>query len=157
MKVTRIITQELDLEITEATLLTIEEARKLPKRLRTYDGTNDEWWWLKSPGLCPNHVTFVDSDSFVNSFGDYAYVDNIVRPVLIISNFDSSNLQIGDTFEFGNEKFEVISNGKAFCLGYINYMEFRKDPDAPDANDYEKSDIKKYIDDWFEKVKETKG
>ena len=54
MKVTRIITQELDLEITEATLLTIEEARKLPKRLRRYD----EWWWLKSPGLCSNYVAF---------------------------------------------------------------------------------------------------
>ena len=150
MKVTKIITQELDLEITEATLLTIEEARKLPEWLRRYD----EWWWLKSPGCNSNYVTFVDDDGFVNSFGDYAFVDNIVRPVLIISNFDSSNLQIGDTFEFGDEKFEVISNDKAFCLGDIDYMEFRKDPDAPDANDYEKSDVKKYIDVWFEKATE---
>lgn len=151
MKVTRIITQELNLEITEATLLTIEEARKLPERLRRYD----EWWWLKSPGRFSGQVTFVDDGGFVNSFGDHAFVDNVVRPVLIISNFDSSNLQIGDTFEFGDENFEVISNGKAFCLGDIDYKEFREDLDAPDANDYEKSDIKKYIDKWFEKVKET--
>ena len=151
MKVTRIITQELDLEITEATLLTIEEARKLPGRLRRYD----EWWWLKSPGLCSNYVAFVDNGGFVNSFGDYAFVDNIVRPVLIISNFESTDLKIGDTFEFGGEQFEIISDGKAFCLGDIVYKEFREDPDAPDANDYEKSDVKKYIDDWFEKVKEA--
>lgn len=153
MKVTRIITQELDLEIIEATLLTIEEVKQLlPNRLRTYNN----WWWLRSPGYYYNCVANVLEDGYVNLIGNYVGIENLtVRPALIISNLESSDFRIGDTFEFGNREFEVISTDRAFCLTDIGQYAFSKDWESDDANVYEKSDVKKYVDRWFEKVKET--
>ena len=148
MKVKKIIKNTLGFEITGATLLTIEEARKLPEILRKYD----ERWWLCSSGYNDSRATAVLDDGLVYScsiFVDTFYI--AVRPALIISNLESSGLKIGDTFEFGDKEFEIVSSDKAFCLSDIGTSAFRNDWEAPDANDYEKSDVKKFIDKWFEK------
>lgn len=150
MKVKKIITSitELDLDITGATLLTIKEAEKLPKRLRKYNELR--WWWLRSPGYYYRHVAVVDIDGSIYDYGSYVSCDRIaVRPVLTISNFKSSDLKIGDIFEFGGKQFEIISNDKAFCLTAIGEYAFRNDWEAQDADDYEKSDVKQFIDKWF--------
>ena len=150
MKVKKIVTStiELELDISGATLLTRDEASELPERLKRYD----KLWWLKSPGNYSCFVVCVRSGVYVNCNSEWGLIT--VRPALIISNFESSNLKIGDTFKFGDKEFEIISSDKAFCLSDIGQCAFRKDYKAPDANDYEKSDIKKYVDNWFEKVKE---
>lgn len=152
--VKRIITiaKEFDFNILEATLLTLEETDKiLPKRLLPYNN----WWWLKTPSCYSCHVVCVSSSGFTVYPGNIVdFANNVVRPVLVISNLESSGLKIGDTFEFGGQKFEIISDDKAFCLGDIGTCVFRKDNEAPDANVYEKSDIKKYIDEWFDWNKE---
>ena len=139
MKVEKIIksTIEYDIDILGATLLTVDEAEQLPGRLRAYD----EFWWVRSSGRRSSRI---------------ANARYTVRPVLIISNLESSNFQIGDTLKFGDREFEIISDDKAFCLTDIGTTWFREDSEADDANDYEKSDVKKYVDNWFKKVKETK-
>lgn len=138
-------TVELELDISGATLLTIEEAEQLPKRLKVYKN----WWWLRSRGNNSCLVTIIDYDGFIDFHGDYITSDNDVRPLLMISNLESSNLQIGDTFKFGGKKFEIISNDKAFCLDDIGTCSFKSDWETLDANDYEKSDVKQFIDKWF--------
>lgn len=152
--VTRVVARETDLEITGATLLTVEEARELPEWLKK----KLYWWWLRSPGKDSSHVAYVSLNGDIDNYG--ADVDNYhggVRPVLTISNLESLGLKIGDRFEFGGRDFEIISDDKAFCLGCITSMAFREDWKAPDANDYEKSDVKKCIDVWFERsIKESK-
>ena len=154
MKVKKIIvsTTEHDIDITGATLFTIEEAKKLPEKSRKYN----KWWWLKSPcGFDSYHSSCVYTDGFISDFGEYVNYNCVAcRPVLTISNLESAGLKIGDTFEFGGQKFEIISDDKAFCLGDIGTCVFRKDNEAPDANVYEKPDIKKYIDDWFKNSKQ---
>ena len=153
-------TREFDLDILGATLLTINEAEKLPVRLRRYD----RWWWLKSrsvslgiEGINFNAYTayaaYVDGDdATIDAIGDkVSYEDGKVRPAIIISNLSALNLQFGDIFEFGDKEFEIISDNKAFCLSDIGQCAFRNDAEALDANIYEKSDIKKYVDEWFEK------
>ena len=82
---------------------------------------------------------------------DYVCYYYDVRPVLIISNLESSGLKIGDTFEFGSKQFEIISNNKAFCLTNIGACVFKRNSNALNANNYERSDVKKFIDEWFEK------
>lgn len=142
------IAKEFDLNILEATLLTNEEARQLPKRLRRYN----KYWWLRSPGYTHDFAANVDYEN-VDGTGSFVKMHDIaVRPVLIISNLKSSNLEIGDTFEFGNKMFEIISDDKAFCLTDIGTSAFREDFKADDANNYEKSDVKKFIDEWFKRV-----
>lgn len=151
MKVDKIVTVKEDLDIVGATLLSIEEAEKLPLELRRYNC----WWLLRSPGCDSYYATFVDDDGSICDFGDLVNYDlHSVRPALIITNIESSNLKIGDKFEFGGKPFQIISNKLAFCLTDIGMCCFREDWQAKDANDYEKSDVKKYVDKWFNESKE---
>lgn len=139
-----------DLDISGATLLTTEEVEKLPERLREYN--NSKLWWVLQPRDYgdADYVASVYSNGIVSRTGDQRFYFR-VRPALIISNFKSSGLRIGDTFKFGDKDFEIISNDRAFCLGDIGYSLFREDCRASDVDDYEKSDIKNIIDDWFKK------
>ena len=148
MKVEKIITKAEELEITGATLLSIEEAKNLPLRLRQYD----DWWWLRSPGYFSFLAAYVHNDGSVDNYG-YGVSDSIdaVRPALKIKNLKSSNFQIGDVFIFGDKKFEIMREDYAFCLKNIGYHCFREDRRAIDANQYEKSDVKKFVDKWFKK------
>ena len=147
MTVDKIVTQKEELEIVGATLLSSEEAETLPLRLRKH--TN--WWWLRSPGCISDLAAGVSGGSSILSYGgDVRNGTGAVRPALIIKNLKSSNLKIGDTFLFGNKKFEIISDVIAFCLEDIGQYCFKKDWKASEANDYEKSDVKKFVDNWFE-------
>lgn len=147
MKVKKKITtyEEIELDITGATLLTTEEAKVLRDRLRTYH----DWWWLRSP----DYHSVKAAIAYKDGYGVVSDDDVAVRPILEIYNLESSNLKIGDRFEFGEKEFEVISNNKAFCTSDIGHHCFRTDWETSDTNDYEKSDVKKFIDEWFEKAK----
>ncbi len=139
----------LSIEIKSATLLSIKEAETLlTKAERKYEN----WWWLRSPGYNQYDAAYVYSGGSVHYSGD-SVLDEItyVRPALKIS-IESSDLKIGDTFDFGDKKFRIISETLAFCLEDIGKSCFRKDWLTPDANDYTHSDIKEYVDQWFEKA-----
>jgi len=138
-----------ELEITGATLLSIEEAEKLPIELRKYNC----WWWLLSSDNNFLRAPIVNYDGTPRRNGDFVeHRDNVVRPALQIENMQFSNLKIGDIFEFGGKPFKIITDELAFCLSDIGTCKFRKDWKSKDANDYEKSDVKKYVDDWFNNV-----
>lgn len=155
--VTRCIAKDAELDITGARLLTITEAEALPERLRV----SDYVWWLRTAAavhdniwcqLTRNYIAAVHEDGCISyHICDIDFYS--VRPALKIANLRSSDLKIGDIFEFDEYKFEIISNNLAFCLDSIRSMAFREDWRALDAYDYIKSDVKKYIDDWFKRSK----
>ena len=139
------------------TLLSAEEAENLlteEQRKCKYKYDNEEcWWWLRSPGMYQDYAAGVDYDGSVcyrvsNGYG-------CVRPALKLSTLKSSNLKsieelgVGERFEFGESTFTVISNKYALCDEAIEEMAFREDRKAKDANVYEKSDVKKFLDNWF--------
>lgn len=143
MKVKKIETIEtpIDITFTGARLLTKEEAETLPERLRLYN----DWWWTSSAD------TFGFSVFVVNGFFRCVYFSPVdynltVRPALI---FKSVELKIGDCINVAGLKFEIIEEGIALCLSDIGKCEFRKDWEAEDANQYEASDIKKFVEQWF--------
>ena len=136
--------KESDLDVLEATLLTKEEAEQLPKRLKEYDA----WWWLKSPSRYSDSAIYVSASGGMSDGGVW-YVGK-VRPALKISNLESSGLKVGDKFEFGGQEFEIISDDKAFCLNDIGECAFRRDLRV---NYYENSNIKDFVDEWFERSK----
>ena len=146
MLVKKYVTDDVNLDITGATLLSIEEAGQLPLELRKYNN----WWWLRSPGKDYDFAASVNTLGTVLYNGDaISSSSDAVRPALQIKNTQSSNLQVGDKFEFGGKEFKVISYNLAFCVTDIGKCCFRKDWKAADSNDYEKSDVKKFVDEWF--------
>lgn len=134
------ITKE-ELKILDITLLSIEEAKKLPERLREYE----DWWWLRSSGISKYYAAYVDDDGSVSSRGLVVCGNyGSVRPALVI-NLNSSSFKVGDCFIFANKEFEIISENMAFCKSDIGLSRF-----AEVTNNYETSEIKKYINNWFE-------
>lgn len=141
------------LEITGATLLSVEEAKQLDENtLKAKDN-----WRLRSPGFYDYRAAFVYGvNGDVYDSGDGVDQSFGVRPALKINGLESSNLEIGDTITFGDHSFTIISDKYALCDDIIGEYPFRKDWRAKDANNYEASDIKKHIDDWFIQTKGRK-
>ena len=148
MRVNRLVVtvtkEEADLDIAEVTLLSKKEYRAakdvIPKR--------DDWWWLRSP--YSHDVSFA---VFVRDTGrlDDCIVDDEsvgVSPALRIRNLRSSNLSRGDKFELAGHTWTVISDDMALCDEFVGFTCFRKDRDAEDANVYEASDVKKWLENW---------
>ena len=139
----------MSLRIEEATLLSVDEAKKLLSiKDREYPG----WWWLRSSGDYQLTAAGVYRDGSIDSDGiNVYYGDGCVRPALRIS-LKSTDYEIGDTFSFGGETFKIISDDLAFCLESIGTYCFRKNWKAPDVSVYGVSDVKKFVDAWFEKA-----
>lgn len=142
------------LEITGATLLSIEEAKQLDEKILKAPDV----WWLRSPGYSDNFAAFVyGGDGDVDDVG-YNVADAFgVRPALTISNLESSSLKIGDSITFGDHDFTIISDKYALCNVIVDECVFREDYLADDANDYEASDVKVFVDQWFEMLKERES
>ena len=137
--------KEIDIDIEDITLLSIEE----------YEACKDIIppiycsWWLRSQSRDNYSASYVSSDGSVDYFGCYVDKDdNAVRPVLI---YKSSNLQNGDKIKFADYRWTVISENMMLCDEVIGHTCFRNDWLADDSNDYEKSDIKVWLEDWLEK------
>lgn len=143
------------LEITGATLLSVEEAKQLNGDMLKAS----EDWWLRSPGHDGGCAACVyGAHGSVLNFGDYVKRSFGVRPALTISNLESTNLGIGDSITFGNHSFTIISSKYALCNEIVGKCAFKKywyelyEP----SNDYQNSDVKKYVDRWFEENRERK-
>ena len=72
-------------------------------------------------------------------------------PALKITNLESSIYQIGDTLSFGDHSFTVISEKYALCDEIIEKRPFCADLNR--TNNYGASDIKVFVDNWFDRTK----
>lgn len=147
VKTKKIIESNIDIKIINATLLSVEEAvTLLTKQERTYKN----WWWLRSPGLFSGIAAYVLDGGYGNDYGcNVSHSSGCVRPALNI-DISNSDIKVGDTFEFGGKEFKVISDTLAWMhKDDIGTTAFRTDYRQPDANIYEVSDIKKFVDKWF--------
>lgn len=145
------------------TLLTTEEAEKLPKELRQcevpknfngYELDGKCWWWLRSPGYGSGMVMPVDCGGCVRDYGHHADRYHGVRPVL-------QNLTLDDIAKMAKTKKGYIKYlGTKWIdiseyLGYPSLLkkkclkqELRFDKDF---NDYGKSEIKRLVEEWLDK------
>ena len=134
-----------NLKINGATLLSIEEAENL---LAAKERKYHCWWWLRSPGYYSGDAAHVHGGGDLDCLGCGVYnVGSYVRPALKISNLESSNLLIGDVFEVGDWKFKVISEN----LAWLYKQDIGDHRFDEKTNVYEQSEIKQFVDNWFEK------
>lgn len=133
------------IDIEEVTLLSIEEYEESRENIPLLN----EDWWLRSSGYGSNSAVIVDYCSCVNLSGSIVDINYyVVRPVLRISNLESLNLREKDTFRLAGHDWTVISGELAICNDHIGNHIFREDWRSEDANDYKRSDVKKYLDTW---------
>ena len=134
------------MQVEKATLLSTEEYEQHKAAISKL-GFNF-WWWLRSPGTYSNYYAAgVDDFGYVYSYGfnvDNSY-DAVVPALVIVA----SKSEIGSRFSFGDKEFLILSPELAICTSSIGKHCFREDWQAPDANDYEASDVKKFVDEWF--------
>ena len=142
------ILSRIDNNIKGITALSVEEYEKYWNKISPVE----ESWWLCSPGCSADRVACVFGESGdVYVYGFFVYREFGVRPALQISNPESMNLESGDVFSFGGQTFTYLGEGLALCDDIIGKCVFQEAYKAPDANDYEKSDVKAYMEKWLEK------
>ena len=145
------ITKEEKINILGITLIEDEE----------YINNNDiisflgERWWTKTPcdvswGTGKYYVRVVEDHGGVPNAGVKSYL--AVRPALIVSS-DSKTIKRGDKIYFGGISWTAITGVNSILLladESIGKEQFRAGIRAKDANDYEKSKIKKWLEEWYE-------
>lgn len=147
MKIERKIREEItgSLKVTGITLLSVEEYEEAKTHIIPIKG----WWWLRSPG---NHscLAALVNRGRVSTFGNRVNSTlGVVRPALLIQNLNSFKLKHGDRIlDYAEHDWTVISDTMALCDDGIGTHCFHGDCEAPDANDYEQSDVKKSLETW---------
>lgn len=136
------------MKIKGARLLTTEEYHRY-NVLNLIKRANKGWWInANSHDYVRAVVSFNVQSEDVKVHATRRYD---VRPVLLLP--ENSGLKLGCKFYFGGHVFTVISKEHALCDDRIGISPFRDDWQASDVNVYEKSDVKIFIDEWFEKFK----
>lgn len=137
-----------DVDEVEITLLTVEEAKALPRAiLRTY---SDDWW-LRTPGDKEDTIAAVAGNGFVLERGLCVNWERIaVRPAFIIANLKSSKF---DKILVGNTWCTVVAPGLALADKKVCWHRY----DAK-SNNWETSELKAFIksDEFKAKLREKK-
>lgn len=132
----------VDISIKDITLLSIEEFEQYRDNIPLLNAL----WWLRSPGYDTYQVACIYGDA-VYYHGDFVgHDDYTVRPAAIIQL--DPNLQIGNKIELAGYTWTMVAENIALCDKGVGQTYFRKDFKAPDANVYEKSDVKKWLKTW---------
>ena len=132
-------------DVSEITLLTVDEARKLSQYIRACGC----WWWLRSPGYYQNYAAYVYYIGDVYEYGTNVNTDNgAVRPAFKISNLKSSNRKV----LVENLWCTVVDTDLV-----IADMPICKHRFDANFNDWDKSELKAYInsDEFKRLIKEA--
>ena len=136
--------KNVDLDIAGITLLSAKEYLAAKKLI----SSRHEDWWLRSFDSGDDRKVGI-----VNNYGTLSLVcaqyENVgVSPALRIQNLRSFNLIPGEKVELAGHTWTVIADDLVLCDDIVGHACFRKDRKAKDANDYEASDIKKWLEAW---------
>ena len=133
-----------ELKVQEITLLSAKEAENVDQ----YILAGGSWWWLRSPGKDPRTAASVNESGHIISRGNGVNISGGIRPALRIENLESGNYQIGDVIRIADKAWTVVSSDLVLYNGIIGHGRFRKEWEASDSNDYEASDVKKWLHNW---------
>ena len=123
----------------ELFLLSVEEYEKY-KGVIPVIGS---WWWLRSPDDDGDIAADVDFDGSVSTLGLLVNYTNGIRPALRVQKSEISNLQIGDRKIYYDFPFVKIDEDLLIAEVPIAFDKF-----DDDSNDYEKSYVKRFLEEW---------
>lgn len=127
-------------DVVSADLLSIEEVENLPKWITA----NGYVWWLRSLGQLSANIAFVNRGGSVDRFGNHFENSRLitVRPALTVKNLPV--LEIGETVKVLDKSAQYIGNNKVLLCDFLFRSLFDEE-----STDYETSEVKQKIDDWF--------
>ena len=132
-----------ELEITGATLLSMEEALTL---LSPTDRARGFYWWTRTP--CGASIEWCVYPGGYAGYGTCSRAYSL-SPACVIKNLEKSGLKVGNFFTVGEYRFKVISENLAWLYKQsIGEYPYKKTPDGKELC-YETSDAKKVVDEWF--------
>lgn len=152
-------------------LLTAEEAKKLPEEIRMCDvpkkfggyianNNNKCWWWPRSPGLSSGRAAVVAASGAVYEGGDSVrHGDYAVRPVIRVTDEnidDMEETEDGYIRYLGTKWIDITDYVGTVCLLKKKCLKRPHRFDS-ESNDYEKSEIKDYIEEWYRRRQEKYG
>lgn len=133
-------------DVKGITLLSIEEYEEHRDAIPPVD----RWWWLRSPGCIKSFTAYAGYNGCIYGHGiDVTMSGGSVRPALRLDP-ESVAPQLREKLRFGGRTWTYIGGGLAIADEPFCQMAFRKNWDAVNANDYEASDVKAYLDAWLE-------
>ena len=141
-------TQVQELIVNSITLLpakVFEECGKRIPLLETY-------WWLRDAGETSreSRAMGVYYDGTLDQYGTIVKSTiYAVRPALEV-NQTGGDWGVGDKFRLFGYDWTIISDRYALCDSSIGTCCFREDDQAEDADQYEASDVKKFVEKWLE-------
>lgn len=146
MKIKKLIEMECDAKFVGLTLLSEKEYTENREFIKLLNNL----WWLRSPCYYSrSHASCVCGHGGLG-YNDIDDTNSSVRPALILNS--ESSFIVGDKFKYYDHNWTVISAKYALCDEEFCRMTFRKCWTADDANDYEVSDIKRYLDSEWDKM-----
>lgn len=174
VKMTRPVTETVNLEAVSISILTKEQAETLPHEIvnDAYKGQHDGpgLWRLKGerlegqPGILrfyvPDEHKIGESNIFENNQDiKAACIPHDIRPVLKVRNLAELKLSVGDRVTLGGVQWTMASDTLLLCNEDINdytnpthgipYSSHIDDYlNIEDIADYEHSDIKRYVEAW---------
>lgn len=108
---------------------------------------NDEWW-LRSPSPYCTQYGKIVKDGQVESL-DVNYFAG-VRPALDVGDTEAAGMTIGTKIRLAGHTWTAISQNHILCDDIVGWSCFRDNWMATDANKFEQSDVKRWLQKWSE-------
>lgn len=134
-------------EIMEITLLSVGEAYEYADNISSVSSS----CWTRSsasyiaPSYYSGSVYYMDDGR-----DDYGYPDRSrgIRPALRINPI-ATDFSVGDKLQVAGETWTMISSELALCDRVIGRIPFRADTGASDRDQWETSDAKQFVENWW--------
>ncbi|MCR4993244.1 MAG: hypothetical protein K6A45_09395 [Lachnospiraceae bacterium] len=134
---------EINIKINEITLPSREEITKWS----AFIPSENKWYWLRTAGGEQGVADIAGKGNKINGYGDEVDNKNGVRP-LICFDTDGFEVMPGAKLIKNDVTYTVISSGVMISDKIVGSTHFCGSKDSEEANDFAKSDVKVWLDDW---------
>ena len=145
---------EISIKVNEITLPSKDEIEKWSE----FIPSESKWYWLRTSGKEPGVADIAGKNNKINGYGDEVDNKNGVRP-LVMFDTDGFEPMPGAKLIKNEVTYTVISSGVMIADKIVGSTHFCASKDSEESNDYVKSDVKTWLEDWagqeFGAVKEN--
>ena len=134
---------EISIKLKDVTIPSGEEIERWTSRIPS----ENKWYWLRSADKEQGIAGIAGKNNKINAYGDDVDNKNGVRPLLLFDTEDC-DLISGAKITKNEVVYTVISSGVMIADKIVGTTHFNSTKDSDVSNDYSKSDVKKWLDDW---------